>query len=167
MMDAERFDTLARSFTGDGSRRRLLSLLPGLTLGALTPLLQPADAEAGKGKKKKKKKKKRNKPAPVPSADPGTTSPPPPPPPPPHPLVTCEMRNDPVCSSEPKCQCATTGLIPETGSQRHCGVYDASSDPCATAPRCPCPEGYVCDLGNYSFGTCPDGGGRCAKNCGW
>ena len=155
-MDADRFDTLARSLTIAGSRRRVLGVLSGVTLGALTPLLERADGEAGKRKKNKKKKKRR------------TTTPDPvsPPPPPPHPRVTCEMRDDPVCSSDPQCQCATTGLIPETGSNRHCGSY-GGSDPCTTAPRCPCPEGYICDLGGfYTFGTCPDGGGRCAKNCG-
>ncbi len=58
-MDAARFDTLARSLTCGGSRRRVLGLLPGLTLGALAPLLHLADAEAGKKKKKKKKGRSR------------------------------------------------------------------------------------------------------------
>jgi hypothetical protein len=73
-MDAERFDTLARSLTIDRSRRRVLGLLSGLTLGALAPLLHLADAQAGKGKKKKKKKKRSTPPAAT-----GPTSPPPPP----------------------------------------------------------------------------------------
>jgi hypothetical protein len=58
IMDADRFDTLARSLTIAGSRRRVLGLLSGVGLGGLAPLLHLADAEAGKRKKKKKKKKK-------------------------------------------------------------------------------------------------------------
>src|SRR5215212_4981744 len=44
-MDAERFDTLARSLTTTGSRRRALAALAGL-LGLLG-LAQPGDATAG------------------------------------------------------------------------------------------------------------------------
>jgi hypothetical protein len=72
-MDADRFDTLARSFTSAGSRRHVLGLLSGVTLGALAPLLELAGAEAGKRKKKKKKKKR-----PVPVATEPTSPPPPP-----------------------------------------------------------------------------------------
>lgn len=72
-MDAERFDTLARSLTSAGPRRHVLGLLSGVTLVALAPLLGLAGAEAGKRKKKKKKKKR---PVPV---DTGPTLPPPPP----------------------------------------------------------------------------------------
>jgi hypothetical protein len=68
-MDAERFDTLARSLTIAGSRRRVLGWLSGVTLGALTPLLELADVGAGKKKKRKKKKKKRTR-SPLPNPGP-------------------------------------------------------------------------------------------------
>ena len=56
-MDDDRFDTLTRSVTSGGSRRRVMGLLSAVTLGALTPLLERVDADAGKRKKRKKNKK--------------------------------------------------------------------------------------------------------------
>jgi hypothetical protein len=58
-MDADRFDTLARSLTPDHSRRGFARLLGGLALGGLF-ILGAGESLAGKRKGKKKKKKKKN-----------------------------------------------------------------------------------------------------------
>jgi hypothetical protein len=176
-MDGIRFDTLTRALTAAGSRRHAVTTA---LIGGLSLALGASSVEDAAAKKKpcppckKRKQGKCKKKLPDGTGCPGgscqngscVAAAAPPPPSPPHPLVTCTMRNDPICTTETNCHCAVTGTIAETGSTRHCGSYGGSSDPCATAPRCPCPEGYICDLGAYSFGTCPDGGGRCAKNCG-
>jgi hypothetical protein len=56
-MDAERFDTLARTLTHGHSRRSLTRLLGGLSLGGPLALLGLAEVEAKRKKKKRKKKK--------------------------------------------------------------------------------------------------------------
>ena len=56
-MDADRFDTLARSLKETQSRRGLTQLLGGLALGAPLALRGLAETEAKRKKKKKKKKK--------------------------------------------------------------------------------------------------------------
>ena len=56
-MDADHFNTLARSLTAT-SRRRVLGMLSAVGLSTLMPLLPLADEAAARRKKKKKKKKK-------------------------------------------------------------------------------------------------------------
>lgn len=65
IMDAERFDMLARSVPAAGSRRRALAAV----LGGLLALLGATET-AAKPKKKKKNKKKRSSPAPPPISPP-------------------------------------------------------------------------------------------------
>jgi hypothetical protein len=55
-MDANRFDHLARSISGEPSRRSLLGLLAG---GGIATLLPLDDILAKRKKRKKKNKKKR------------------------------------------------------------------------------------------------------------
>jgi hypothetical protein len=141
--------------------------LRALTSFALVLRLDHAGARARRKKKHKKKKRPGGASPSPPAASPLPAPSPVPPPPPPHAVVECSRRDDPVCESEPNCHCALTGPLAD-GSTRHCATFDGSTDPCATAPACGVcpPEGYVCDLGAYSYGGCPDGFSRCARNCG-
>src|SRR5688572_9355878 len=108
-MDAERFDSLARSFTAVPTRRRALVATLGGALGVLG-LVHP-DETAGKKKPcppcKKRKQGKCKKKLPDGTGCSGGTCQngscvaaapllSPPPPPPPHPLVTCVQRGDTV-----------------------------------------------------------------------
>jgi hypothetical protein len=150
-MDQTRFDALARSLSGDTTRRGLGRLLGGLSLGAILASPRGPDETAAKKKpcppckKRKKGKCKANQPdetacenggvcrggSCVPPAE-SVVSPPPPPPPPPPPEPTC-----------------TDGTQNGSETGIDCG---------GTCPRCGagqgCANGNDCEGGWCSNGAC-------------
>src|SRR5688572_2289939 len=71
-MDANRFDTLLRSFGASRSRRALIPLVASLVLGGTVGTRWSSETEAkGKGKKKRRKKQGQGPSSPPPSPPPG------------------------------------------------------------------------------------------------
>jgi hypothetical protein len=161
-MDADRFDTLARSLTRGGSRRHALTglvagALSGLLFGAFGLLSPSADDAAAhdlkvtckkkSGKAKKTCLKKAKKHA---AAHASETLPPPPPPPPPGGCPSGQKPCDGGCI--PSAQCCNTA---------DCRV---SGQVCTAARQCACPPALPVACGGACLAPCSDSQER-RPNC--
>lgn len=126
-MDADRFDSLARSVTSAPSRRGVARALAGLTLSGMLALrLGLADTEARKRRKKRKKKKNGN----------------------PSPTCVDGIRN----GSEADVDCGGPDC-PRCGNGQTCGSRnDCASALCSAGTCAAC--GYHPDCGNDAKGPC-------------
>jgi hypothetical protein len=169
-MDSARFDTLARTLSGDATRRGITRLLGGLALSVLLHPLAGAAKKRGHGKNGGKGKgklgqhgKKGNDRTVRASAAPGGC---------PLPGAVCSGKSK-CCSgkcSQGICPCSAASPCPSLDPPNPCKMPACSGGSCTTAPApedTPCGGGRVCQGGTCS---CPvdtrDCGAACAACCG-
>src|SRR5687768_15325565 len=126
-MDGFRFDTLTRSLTLAGSRRRALA---GLFAGALELLSSQTEQAAAKNCKKIKNKQKRKK------------------------CLAKAKTRSPTPACTPQCADKHCG---RDGGGASCGNCPAAGQRCTAAGQCACPEGAPQVCGGACLPACPRG----------
>jgi hypothetical protein len=137
-VDAPRFDYLATAMAAGPSRRSLLRIVLGITVGRSLGWSQPAAAKKGHGKGKGKKKHKKSNPDPTTTIPPASSTTVPPPPPCPVVCPVCQSCNPATGRCE--VQARQNGFI-----GNGCGAPNVCCNgTCCSAPTNQCAAGGIC-----------------------